>query len=187
MNKVFGIGLPKTGTSSLATYLTSRGINTLHFGSNDANEIREKIYRGIYKFDIMEKYDGLVNTGENYFEQLDKEYPGSKFILTTRSNKDRWLDSIEAHWDRMIKAVGVAKAMQVHHHLITFGCYLFNRDRFSYVYEYTHAMVHDYFRSRNDLLVLDIDNITDDDIDSLCEFVGIPYDGRPYPRMNVSR
>lgn len=185
-NKIFGIGLPKTGTSSLATYMTARGVNTLHFGSNDANEIRNKIYQGIYKFDVMDRYDGLTNCGENYFEQFDREYPGSKFILTTR-DKEEWLDSIERHWSRWVAKVGVRRVMTVNHHLITFGTYLFNKDRFSYVYDYTHEMIWSYFRDRrDDLFVLKLNNLKNEEIEKLCEFIEVPYDGKPYKQMNRS-
>lgn len=47
-NKVIGIGLPKTGTVSLTMVLSGNGISTIHFGSTDCEEIRQKMYDGIY-------------------------------------------------------------------------------------------------------------------------------------------
>jgi hypothetical protein len=168
-NKVFGIGLPKTGTSSLHAFLNANGIASLHFGSSGADEIRDKLYRGIYRFDALEKYDALTNCAENYFAQLDKEYPNSRFILTTR-DKDSWLVSIEKHWAKMIRNIGEARAMRIDNHLITFGCYLFNKDRFAYVYDTTHAMVRDYFKDRDDCFTLSLEN---KDVAGLRDFLGL--------------
>jgi len=168
-NKIFCIGLPKTGTVSMNQFLNSCKIRSLHFGQPEANEIRNKIYRGIYKFDTMKNYDALTNCGENYFAQLDHQYPGSKFVFTTR-DKERWLISIKKHWDKTISEVGEKAIMGIHHHLIVFGCYLFNRDRFSYVYDTTHMLVNDYFKDRCDCFTFNIDN---KDVSGLKVFLGL--------------
>lgn len=171
-NKVIGIGLPKTATSSLAVALTNNNIPTIHFGTPECEEIRQKMYKGIYKFDTLNNYIGITNAFEMIFPQVDKEYPNSKFIYTIR-NKEVWIDCAEKHWKRMMTNPKAAP-MQVHHHLITFGAYLFNRDRFSYVYDMHFNMVRDYFIDRQqDLLILDI-TIDKEYVNKVCDFLSIP-------------
>ena len=171
INKIIGIGLPKTGTSSLAVSLSNNNVPTIHFGSPECEEVAQKMYRGIYKFDIFKKYKGITNAFEVVFPQVDKEYPNSKFIYTVR-DKDIWLTSIENHW---IKALNDKKVdlMVMHHHLMTFGTYLFNRDRFSFVYDMHCDMVKNYFKDRkSDILTIDITNDVKY-VYKICDFLNI--------------
>lgn len=171
-NKVIGIGLPKTATSSLAVVLTNNNVPTIHFGSQECDEIREKIYEGIYKFNVLDKYRGITNAFEILFPQVDKEYPNSKFIYTI-CDKDIWLDRAERHWQRMTENKN-STPMLIHHHLITFGTYLFNKDRFSFVYDMHFKLVTDYFKNREkDLLILDITNDKKYAY-KVCNFLDIP-------------
>ena len=165
LNKVLGIGLPKTGTSSLAKALTNNGIPTLHFGDVVCDEIRMKMYNGIYTFDVLDSCKGITNAFEMIFPQVDKMYPGSKFIYTIR-NKDAWLNSVEKHFEKYKD--------NLEHHLITYGTYKFNKDRVSFVYDMHATMVKNYFINRkNDLLVIDI---TKDRayVHKVCAFLSIP-------------
>lgn len=171
-NKVIGIGLPKTGTVSLSVALTNNNIPTVHFGNTECKDVATNVYRGIYRFDIFEKYIGITNAFEMVFPQVDKEYPNSKFIYTIR-DKDEWLLCAEKHWERMVNNSDCLH-MSIHHHLITFGTYLFNKDRFSFVYDTHMDMVTTYFKNRkNDLLTLDITK-DKEYVDKVCAFLDIP-------------
>lgn len=171
-NKVIGIGLPKTGTSSLAVALNNNNIPTIHFGDPECNEIIDKMYKGIYTYSVLDKYMGITNAFEMLFPQIDHAYPGSKFIYTYR-NKESWLVSAKDHWERML-ANPVAKPMEIHHHLITFGTYLFNEDRFAWVYDYHSKIVNDYFSSRpGTFLSIDVTKESDY-VQKVCLFLDIP-------------
>jgi hypothetical protein len=178
MTKVIGIGLPKTATSSLAGALNLNNVPTIHFGSPECEEITQKMYRGVYKFGILDRYTGVTNAFEMLFPQIDKAYPGSKFIYTIR-DKDSWLVTAEKHWGRALANPKI-NLMLIHHHLITFGTYLFNKDRFSFVYDMHSDMVKNYFINRSkDLLVLDITKETDY-VYKVCDFLGVSViDGTP--------
>ena len=186
-NKVVGIGLPKTGTGSLNVVLCNNGIFSVHFGNPECDEIRAKMYRGVYKFDLFEKYRGITNAFEMIFPQVDKGYPNSKFIHTVR-DKDAWLISAETHWEWMLRVSGVEHAFIVHNHLITFGTYLFNKDRFAFVYDMHFNMVKDYFKGReNDLLTIDISK-DNNYPQKVCGFLGIPLiDNRPIHTNRAKR
>src|SRR6266508_2610995 len=94
--KVFGLGLSKTGTTSLTKALNILGIRSIHF-PNDQQTFHE-LQRGEYRLSILDKYQGVSDTPvAPFFAQLDSAWPGSKFILTVR-DKASWLRSAEAHW-----------------------------------------------------------------------------------------
>lgn len=164
INKVIGIGLPKTATSSLAGALNNNGVSTIHFGDGECEEVRQKMYNGIYEFEVLNRYKGVTNAFEMVFPQIDKVYPGSKFIYTIR-DKEAWLDSAERHF--------VKYSSRPEHHLITYGTYKFNKDRFSFVYDSHSLMVKNYFNNRkNDILTIDITK-NNDYVYRVCNFLGI--------------
>ena len=85
-NKVFGIGLSKTGTTSLNTALNLLGIPSIH------------LPRSLLQ---IEEYDGATDIPIAVaYQKLDKLYPGSKFILTIRHQRN-WLRSNELHRQRL--------------------------------------------------------------------------------------
>jgi hypothetical protein len=101
--RVFGIGLNKTGTSSLHAAVSHLGFVSVHHGGRDlAAAIRDALSSGRAPlaevdpdldafFDIEE-----VRTG---FVELDRAYPGSKFVLSVR-DADDWVASRLRHAER---------------------------------------------------------------------------------------
>ena len=95
MSKVFGIGLSRTGTKSLAAALQALGYNTLHYCPlvNNGSAV---------SLEDIKKYDAVVSTSfYRMYSTLDLQYPNSKFILTTR-DKGQWFSSISKysdHWN----------------------------------------------------------------------------------------
>ncbi|TYR78274.1 hypothetical protein FZC66_20125 [Priestia megaterium] len=91
--KVFGIGLSKTGTKSLSKALKILGYKTVHFPL-----IRTNVEEAEYNLDILENYDAIADIPTaGLFPHLDIRYPKSKFILTIR-NKEDWLNSCERYF-----------------------------------------------------------------------------------------
>jgi hypothetical protein len=96
MRKIFGIGLSRTGTKSLATALQILGYETLHYcpliNNGDAVSL-----------DDIKKYDAIISTKfYGIYSTLDLQYPNSKFILTTR-DIEHWFSSISKYSDRWNK------------------------------------------------------------------------------------
>lgn len=103
--KVFGIGLNKTGTTTLGLCLQRLGYRHSSFDL----ELLEQVWMG--------QLDGLmavVDAHDSFedwpyplaFEQLDASFPGSRFILTRRRSSQAWLRSLELHALRTDPAVG---------------------------------------------------------------------------------
>jgi len=185
--KVFGIGLSRTGTKSLTSALYALGVNAVHY-PDDETTLRE-LASGNYNFALLQKYDGITDiTVAPFYPQLDKLFPGSKFILTVR-DKAAWLKSMEQHWsgrpaftDADENGFGKETHMQIRRLLraAVYGCYEFNADRLSYVFDQHYKMVLEYFKDRPEsLLVLDI--CGGEGWEELCNFLGTPAIDQPFP------
>src|SRR5215467_1613945 len=95
MPKVFGIGLNKTGTSSLGDALNLLGIKTIHYPCDDVTY--RQLTRGDMRLRILETYQGIVDTPiVPFYRELSQLYSNTKFILTVRE-KSSWLKSIQSH------------------------------------------------------------------------------------------
>lgn len=183
MGKIFGIGLSRTGTSSLNNALEVLGFKSIHFPSIERN-----IASGTYILDELEPFDALTDTPiVPIFPQLDKVYPKSKFILTTR-NKDEWIKSCEDYFkNKDLREKGTELERENNfHRLFTYGCLGFNKERFSYVFEKHHNYVIEYFKDRvDDLLVIDI--CSNPSWDKLSRFLGKKEPEVSFPHKNSSQ
>lgn len=171
MTKIFGIGLPRTGTASLCEALRILGYSVRHYPkyiSRAAN------------------YDALVDTPIcNCFEQLDEEYPGSKFILTTRS-LESWLKSCKNASARFrwhnLRPDGRCGPEVYKSHMDLFGCTNYDETKFTDGY-FKHAdRVSKYFGSRSYLVYEVADGWT-----PLCDFLEKPVPGEEFPHRNKSK
>jgi len=172
---VFGIGLSKTGTTSLADALTIAGIPAIH--------LPDKGLMLAGRFDeALTGYRGATDISVSWcFEALDAAYPGSRFVLTMR-DRVTWLESIEAHIGRRppLEPGTAAAELRVR----TYGTHVFDGPRYLEAYDAFHARVHSYFASRpRDLVVMNI--IEGDGWDVLCPFLGLAIPGVEFPRRNV--
>jgi len=196
INKVFGIGLSRTGTTSLNTALCILGIKSIHF-PDDVQTYRE-LMEAKYDLTVLKTYQGITDTPVvPIYPQLDQAYPGSKFILTVRE-KESWLDSVEQYWKKFGWARGnpdlfTMSPKKYHylseygcwafHRIAVYGCCVFDRARFSYVYDVHYRNVLAYFASRrHDLLVFNI--CGGDGWAPLCKFLDRPVPDVPFPHQN---
>jgi hypothetical protein len=183
--KVFGIGLSRTGTRSLTFALQILGFDVCHYPT-DAETYYE-LAHGQYDFAVLDEHDGITDiTVSPYYAQLDKIYPGSKFILTVRE-KDSWLRSCRNHWwDRPAFAEGATpereRYMKIRRLLraAVFGCYEFDVERFSWVYDVHLRNVKEHFAGRPEsLLILDV--CDGEHWGPLCRFLERESPTEPFP------
>jgi hypothetical protein len=182
--KVFGIGLSKTGTSSLDLALNELGIRSIHFPS-DWTTHRE-LLEGNYRLSILQQYQAATDIPiAPFYAQLDAIYPNSKFILTLR-DQESWLHSVRHHWEFMWQWAEHDRHFREFLSFITvlvFGSHQFEPNRFREVYERHQNNVREYFRERpHDLLILDI--CSGQGWERLCPFLGLPVPARPFPVAN---
>jgi len=89
MRKVFGIGLCRTGTTSLAQALRFLGYDCVHWPLSMKS--------------IIEHEASCDITVSCRYKELDKLFPGSQFILTVRSEDD-WVTSCMAFFGHVLRA-----------------------------------------------------------------------------------
>jgi hypothetical protein len=97
--KVFGIGFHKTGTTSLAEALRILGYrvtgpNRIHRKGMDTAMALATARELLPQFDAFQDNPWAV-----LFREMDREVPGSKFVLTIRPEED-WLRSVTGHFGR---------------------------------------------------------------------------------------
>lgn len=161
--KVFGIGLSKTGTNSLNEALRLLGYRAEHF---------------FFDLDRIEQLDAATDTpiARAYLE-LDRKYPGSKFILTLR-DLPSWLESCR----RQFTAVHTRRERR-DLRLDVYGVPAFEEGPFRRAYHAHRAEVRGYFRGRRrDYLEMDI--IAGDGWEKLCPFLGQRVPDHPFPHLN---
>ncbi|MFP4004907.1 MAG: sulfotransferase family protein [Alphaproteobacteria bacterium] len=166
--KVFGIGFPKTGTSSLGRalqilgYRVQRGVNINRPGRPwvEPPVTREKLAALALprcgEYDAFEDFPWMA-----LYREADEAFPGSKFILTVR-DPDAWQGSVKRHFPEINVApllflCGTDGPTAAH-------------SRFLEAYHAHNEAVRNYFRGREeDLLVWDVDRA---DWPGLCDFLG---------------
>ncbi len=146
--KIFGIGLPRTGTTSLV-----HALNVLGFPSRHACHFTEHFDSAV----------GFTDTPLwSDYREIDARFPGSCFIHTTRE-VEGWLDSLEkSHvvrfFNRYVSDAKRSARDEVNHRCYTrvFGTDEYDRDRFREAFAQHTEGVREFFESRNELLVLDL-------------------------------
>ncbi|WP_223426851.1 sulfotransferase family protein [Tateyamaria pelophila] len=183
--KVFGIGLSKTGTTSLADALRLLGYRVADYPT-DLRTL-EQLRTGDYRLDVLETHDALTDTPAALcFKQLDALYPGSRFVLTERADRARWLRSVRDHWafTEEWNAYAVYQAQFYRFmNVAVYGLEKFEEHRFETVYDRHAAEVRTHFADRpEDLLVLDV--TAGQGWPELCGFLGRLVPDAAYPHSN---
>lgn len=176
--KIFGVGLSKTGTTSLTRALDVLGYKTIH---NPSYMIELKDGVLTLDFNEVNLYDALTDIQiARFYKDLDEKFPGSKFILTTRAI-DRWLESCRNHFNIHAKRAEKVRALD----RAMYGSDVFDINGFRQAY-YKHCEdVVNYFADRkSDLLVMDVSD--ENKWEKLCGFLDIPVPDEEYPTKNKS-
>jgi hypothetical protein len=179
--RIFGIGMHKTGTTSLDKAFGILGISSHHWGTaNWARDVWRQVSLEGRSALVDERYAFCDLPFTILYQQLDKAYPGSKFILTVRPEHE-WLRSVERHWDAAInpyrKDWDIAPFTHKMHQLV-YGQKHFDRAVFAARYHRHNAEVWQYFKDRpGDLLTLHIG----DGWPKLCAFIDRPVPNVNYP------
>ena len=176
--KVFCIGGPKTGTTSLAHALRLVGFRHktwdrelwLRYKQGDLAEV----FRVADVFDSFD--DGPWNNDDLYVE-LDNRFPGSKFILTDREPVS-WIRSHESHF--------TARQLQL-------KPYRLWRRRYSEAekrekiqrFQERNERIRRYFEGRPGVL-LEMNVCAGEGWEKLCPFLGVISPTSPFPAKNVT-
>jgi hypothetical protein len=182
--KIFGIGLQRTGTRSLAEALNILGYAAVHWRfSNMAALGFNTWFRGDFTVDEMLGIDGGTdNPFPIFFRELDAAYSGSWFVLTTRE-KSSWLRSCEnlcAKYNFLCYGDYVQAC-----HTRLYGRIDFDRRVFADVYDRHHAEVLQYFQNQPQKLLV-IDWSAPSPWNKLCRFLQKNVPQQDFPWENRS-
>lgn len=184
--RIFGIGMPKTATTSLHHALGVLGFDSWHWSSAHAAKAIWQEMNTTGRSSTLERWYALSDTPiPLLYPRLDQAYPGSKFIFTWR-DEESWLASIERHFDPAYNkwAAGWDQDPWTHRaHRLLFGRQDFNAEVMLSRYRAHNFGVLDYFANRpDDLLEMSID--ANDKWERLSDFLGRPVPDIPYPIAN---
>lgn len=168
--KIFGIGLSRTGTTSLTGALNLLGFPAIHYPTHfhqiDANAAATDI------------------TVSLAFEKLDRFYPGSYFVVTTRA-LEPWLESCERMWKKNAE-VFPRNSMVMEVEKQFYGGDGYDRQRYIDCRERHLSAVAVYFRDRPaDILYLDLFE-DPQPWQTLCPFIRVNVPDLPFPHQNRS-
>ena len=176
-SKIFGLGLSRTGTTSLHIALVLLGIPSIHYPIDAA---RHWLW-GRFDMDRLTDFDACGDLPTPiYFRQLDNMYPGAKFILTTR-NVDTWLDSVERHFTEA-PPPSQHTLLRDFIRIATYGVCQFHRGRFRDVYLRHSDAVRRYFVDRPQDLV-ELDFAAGHGWPELCAFIERPIPTIAFPNQ----
>jgi len=174
--KIFGIGLSKTGTTSLTQALEILGYKAIHNPSyllNYQDDVLSLNYAEVSQYDVLTDIQIA-----RFYKELDLKYPGSKFILTTREMKS-WLRSCENHFNRFRDTSDKARALDI----AMYGTDLFDGEKLRNAYDRYYDDVMEYFQGRDsDLLILDV--LEANKWQKICDFLDKPIPRAEYPMIN---
>lgn len=180
-SKIFGIGLSKTGTTSLA-----RALEILGYKTRDYIGVSSYTPGDLSSIDLAEidANDAFTDTPvPSFYRELDSHYPDSKFILTIRDTNG-WLQSCKKQFTLKLSEKLNEASNQLFMDL--YGSTIYDENKFREGYENFTSGVHRHFKDRpQDLLVMDI--AADDGWEKLCPFLNMPVPDVPFPKANVTR
>lgn len=187
--RIFGIGMHKTATTSFHRAMQLLGFNSAHWLRGDwARDIwNEMTTAGRSR--TLERHYALSDLPiAILYEQLDKAYPNSKFVLTIR-DEDKWVNSARKHWSYEHNPSrwewDVYPFMNKMHNIV-YGRRDFHEPTFRARYRKHNADVLAYFKNRpSDLFVLDMEQ--NPGWPALCRFLDQPVPPFVYPTEYVTK
>lgn len=166
--KVWGVGLPRTGTTTLCEVLRKLGYRNVIHNPHFAD---------------FEHADAATdNECAIFYRYLDYRHPVSKFILTTRSLVS-WLPSVKYILD-MYPVTSREETIKIMRRMTLYGAVAYDPEIMAQAYRRHHDEVRWYFRDRpNDLL--EVDFTLGDGWEKICRFLSLPVPAEPFPHANA--
>jgi hypothetical protein len=189
LNKVFGIGLSRTGTTSLTVALQMLGFKSIHWPHDSITQRELTAYhsgRADFRFTIARTFDAVTDTPvATVYRELSQVYPGSRFVLTVR-DKTPWLESCANVFKRASRSENTLEGYLGYRATIRrqlYGRTDFDPSDFEAAYSRHVAGVLNWFEPMSSrLLVMNI--IEGEGWEKLCSFLGADEPDAPFPHKN---
>lgn len=201
MEKIFCIGFPKTGTTSLEEALKKLGYTVCkgHYNNNHSNYLISLfLHRDYDELDrIVNYFDAFCDLpwgGTDFYLYLSKKYPNAKFIHTTR-NPEKWYESLEHMLTEFDDNLDIA--LDVFHQKTRYGAvYYIKREFKIQKLSGNKEKIISHYKKRNDDIVkyfkeklglyLKIDLSSGNSWKELCAFLNKEIPKTPFPHLNIA-
>lgn len=180
--KIFGVGLNKTGTTSLGYALELLGVGK-HTSVNlelvrywKAGNL-EPIFKISDEFQIFEDWPWPL-----LYKELAEKYPSAKFILTKRISSEKWFESLCKH---------SLETGPTEYRKLIYGSYMPHDFKKEYIdfYNYHNKNVLQYFNSEGKNRLLELCFEKGNGWSELCDFLELEnsFCNTSFPKLNVSK
>lgn len=179
MNKIFIIGLPRTGTTSISVALLNYGFKVAHTAYTK---------RAFELADVISDAPCFAD-----YRELDKIFPGSTFIYLDRA-LERWVPSMQMLLNKMLPELA-PKTGYLHPVLKrcitqTFAPFTtddpLDSEYLANCYRKHQQAVFDYFQHRDNFLAIDISQR--ESLGTLLAFLGLNVtDEGEFPHLNIGK
>lgn len=166
--KVFGIGLSKTGTTSLTTALRRLGYNAVHYPV-------QPVFKAAEMFDAITDLPAAA-----HYDPLGMVYPLAKFILTIR-DIDSWLESCSRHFVSESRNPTFQDYRRVVYGVDKFDERFFRK---AYTKHSNNVIRWAYRTGRTNKEVLIFNLCGGEGYETLCPFLGLPVIDERFPHEN---
>ncbi len=203
--KIFCIGLNKTGTTSLEQVLTDFGYSLGDQAKGEllAKDWFQRDFKSIIKYcNSADAFQDIPFSLPFTYVHLDQHFPNAKFILTERDDVDQWYQSLTMFHSRLwadgnqIPNIGHLKQAKYRYKGFAYDINRmmfatpeddpYKKEVLTKYYEQHNYSVQEYFRSKPEkLLVINIAN--DEDYVRLCEFLGKKPIHNGFPHLNKTK
>lgn len=175
--KVVGVGLNRTGTTTLSICLRNFKFNHISFSKEAFELLRGEGCGALLQW--VDKFDSFADwPWPLIYKEIDKAFPGTKFILTRRKDAGTWFRSLCNHAKQ-------TDTRDTNKYIYGFEVPFHKKDEHLRFYEdHIHA-IREYFRERPDDL-LEVCWEEGDGWDQLSAFLGFERPNIPFPHANKS-
>ncbi|MGY0392966.1 sulfotransferase [Bizionia sp. KMM 8389] len=199
--KIFCIGQNKTGTTSLETFFKDHGYSV---GNQRKAELLIDAYinrdwKPILNYcKTAQVFQDIPFSNDYLYVLLDHYFPHAKFILTERSTSEEWYNSITKFHSKLFGKNGrvptkedLQNGTYIYKGFIWKTFYekygetvgdIYNKEKLIGIYETRNKGVKDYFKNKNNLLILNVSEA--DSVTKLSDFIGITPKYTTFPWEN---
>jgi hypothetical protein len=196
--KVFCIGFNKTGTTSVRVAFEQLGYRVGNQAVAEAfitDWACRDFSRIIDYCNTADAFQDIPFSLPDTFQSLDTAFPGSKFVLTVRTNAELWCRSLTTFHAKVFGGGKIPTEKDLAHATYRFQGWAllamraiaafpdgdpYNKECLVQAYESHNARVQEYFRHRPaDLLTIDV--AAEGAYQRFCDFLGKPPQGRVFP------
>lgn len=180
MTKIFCVGLPKTGLSSLLAFMFENGLDAFGKSHTLSKYYYARRLGDMARFYDRGEYHCDVPTPFAYEALFERYGSDAKYILTTRRDADTWYGS-------MLRHNTYAHPLK-HKQKRFFGTRFPHGFKAAYVdfYDRHNQSVVDFFEKKAPANFMVMQTGAATELAALCDFIGIDPARRAYPKANVS-